>query len=214
MLIGGNMRDSKYWDGFYKSQEIMKNELLPSQFAVFFLNEIGHDKLNIIDIGCGNGRDSFMFSNFNHNVIGIDGSTEAISFCESRNANGTQFIESAIDDLKLIDQIKSCLKENSTVIYSRFFLHAINEKSQSSFFETSRKLLKEGECLFVEFRTNKDKYQKKMTQEHYRRFINPIKFIESALGFSFRVVYFVEGYGLAKYKDDDAHVARFILEAI
>ena len=212
--MGQRMSESNYWDGFYKGQQKVNSELLPSQFAVFFLNEIGSDKLNIIDIGCGNGRDSFMFSKFNHNVIGIDGSTEAINYCNSKKVNGAQFVISSIDDFNLIEKVKSYINGNRTVIYSRFFLHAINESSQNSFLKISRELLEKGELLFIEFRTNKDKFQKKMTQDHYRRFINPIDFIETAIGFSFKVRYFVEGYGLAKYKDDDAHVARFILEAV
>ena len=209
------MIEEAYWNSFY-SQSIMENKLLPSQFSVFFLNEIGCDKFNIIDIGCGNGRDSFMFANF-HNVIGVDSSIEAINFCSNRGVNNTKFISLSIDDVKLSNQIKKIISESDSsnnVIYSRFFLHAINEESQAKFLNLARGLLKEGELLFLEFRTDKDKFQKKMTQNHYRRFINPLRLMEEAMAIDFKVTYFIEGYGFAKYKEDDAYVARVILQAI
>ena len=53
--------------------------------------------------------------------------------------------------------------------------------------------------------------QAKETAAHYRRFIDPLNFLTSALARGFELHYFVEGFGYAKYNSDDAHVARVIL---
>jgi hypothetical protein len=47
-----------------------------------------------------------------------------------------------------------------------------------------------------------------VTQAHFRRFVTPAAFQASALGRGFDVEYAVEGFGFAKYKQDDAYVAR------
>ena len=49
-----------YWESFYKK----KNKFKESTFAKFVYKKIKNKKLNgaLIDIGCGNGRDSVFFS--------------------------------------------------------------------------------------------------------------------------------------------------------
>ena len=65
-----------YWDNFY----IKKNKIKESSFARFILGKVGKKgiKKSLIDIGCGNGRDSIFFSKNNFRVTGIDISQKAI----------------------------------------------------------------------------------------------------------------------------------------
>ena len=65
-----------YWDNFY----IKKNKIKESSFARFVLSKVkkGKIKKSLIDIGCGNGRDSIFFSKNNFCVTGIDISKKAI----------------------------------------------------------------------------------------------------------------------------------------
>ena len=49
-----------------------------------------------------------------------------------------------------------------------------------------------------------------MTDSHYRRFVLPASFEARALGRGFDVLYTVEGFEFAKYREDDAYVARTI----
>lgn len=65
--------------------------------------------------------------------------------------------------------------------------------------------------MAAEFRTIRDAQQAKVTAEHYRRFVNPLVFMANANTAGFATDYFVEGFGYAKYKDDDAHVARCLM---
>ena len=47
--------DKQYWDQYYGKSEAQVKEV-PSQFAAFFLGEIGHG-LNVLELGCGRGGD-------------------------------------------------------------------------------------------------------------------------------------------------------------
>lgn len=211
------MSEEKYWNEFYNRQDNTFNKVLPSQFATFILNEIYNPSCTIVDFGCGNGRDSFFFADYNFKVIGVDRSEKAIESCIYQQHPNTSFINSTIENNDLFDQLDALIDSNQTssrAIYSRFFLHAIDKQQQDIFIKLARALLSEGELFFLEFRTDKDKYQEKVTDQHYRRFINSLTFVQDVCKEKFKVIYFVEGFGYAKFRNDDAYVARFILEAI
>ena len=55
------MKIKDYWDHFYKQEQAPSNE---SDFARFTLNYINQHQLSnieLIDVACGNGRDTFFF---------------------------------------------------------------------------------------------------------------------------------------------------------
>jgi len=64
----------EYWNKFYDKKIINKE----STFAKFTYKKIKKQKGKILDIGCGNGRDSFFFNQKGYNVTGIDISKKAI----------------------------------------------------------------------------------------------------------------------------------------
>jgi tRNA G46 methylase TrmB len=53
-------KSNNYWNIFYKNKNILSKLNFPSQFAVFTLSEKQNEN-TVIEIGCGNGRDSFFF---------------------------------------------------------------------------------------------------------------------------------------------------------
>tara|TARA_Y100000389_G_scaffold205082_1_gene262864 strand:- start:8846 stop:9247 length:402 start_codon:yes stop_codon:yes gene_type:complete len=103
---------------------------------------------------------------------------------------------------------------SNALIYSRFFLHAIDENAELNLLKFVSKLLSSNSYFCLEFRTIKDQYQQKETSSHYRRYINIQDFILLSSEMSFKVVYMIEGFGFAKYKSDDAYVARIVLKKI
>lgn len=68
-------RDSAYWDGYYgrRPQEIEE----PSMFASWVAKQLPLEA-DILDLGCGNGRDSLFFISCGFHVTGIDASRVAI----------------------------------------------------------------------------------------------------------------------------------------
>lgn len=203
---------SGYWEHFYS---VPANAVLqsPTQFAVFALSEAA-DVDAIIDVGCGNGRDSMFFASFGKAVLGVDAAKSAIDRCrahaKSLQLANAQFQSGRIGDQGFEDDLSNAFPNWSIMLYARFFLHAIDEESQSRFLELAKRL-SAGHCtVAVEFRTLRDASQAKVTPDHFRRFINPVDFLQKAQEAGLTLRYFVEGFGFAKYKTDDAHVARCI----
>ncbi len=210
---------SRYWNGYYSECNLPS---IPSQFAVFVLNE-NPSAETIIDIGCGTGRDSLFFSRQGLFCIGVDGSESAIEHCSltaSSNAiSNAEFLRGDLNDARLIEDINRILDhkkiEGPVVIYARFLVHAITDDEEKSLIDLADSLLRDrGGSVALEFRTERDKLQPKVTGTHFRRYVDPVHFFTRAQKNGFEVDYFVEGFGFAKYKQDDAHVARFILKRV
>lgn len=199
-----------HWDTYYSSDSV---PLSPSQFAAFVHAE--YPDHAIVDIGCGSGRDSMFFLSQGHEVIGLDASSEAILTCSSKalDYSKNSFIVSNISDPALCATVIDALvtAPKSIVLYARFFLHAITPTEQEHFFAfCSRMRMYADVVVAVEFRTEHDRGLKKATTEHFRRYLNPSDVIATASLQKFHSLYYVEGFGFAKYRDDDAHVARII----
>ena len=199
-----------YWDEYYsKFTDVTRP--LPSQFAVFVASEL-QSPHRVVEFGCGNGRDSLLFSSHGHRVIGVDASAPAIKRCVRLTetlGHTAEFLTSAIEDPDLVGRIPT--SEGPTAIYARFFLHAITEDEEQSFFRCANTLTKKGDVMAVEYRTVRDLSQAKTTASHYRRFMDPVVFQQTAYQHGFHVRYAVEGFGYAKYLQDDAYVARCVL---
>lgn len=207
-------KGSVYWDDFYKKNHAPSS---PSQFAAFIRAELpGYD--NVIDFGCGNGRDSFFFAWQGCRVLGIDSSVSAIRSCNKnirtkKQAARIQFVScdvSNFDELwKKLDAWP--LKKNKTILYARFFLHAIDDESEKNFLGHLSKIKWEGDLkLCIEARTMEDEFHTKVTDLHYRRFIDPNLLVRRIVDFGFSLEYLFQGTGLAKHKEDDACVVRAI----
>ncbi|SDR83398.1 Methyltransferase domain-containing protein [Microlunatus soli] len=201
---------SAYWDRYYAGAATASRPV-PSQFAVFVAGELAEPH-RIVEFGCGNGRDSLFFASNGHQVIGLDGSTSAIergSALADQFGEKVEFLAADVNRSDLVDLITD--GGGRTVVYARFFVHAITEDEQSAFLDTAARLTKPGDLLAVEYRTVRDQSGAKETGDHYRRFVSPAEFDHAAAQRGFTVQYAVEGFGFAKYKHDDAYVARRVL---
>ncbi|GBQ35250.1 hypothetical protein HLH34_01515 [Gluconacetobacter azotocaptans] len=191
--------------------------MLPSQFSVFVASEFP-DADFIIDIGCGNGRDAFFFCKQGYRVVAVDACAAAIDSIEGKGAGigGPLALQCRIDAIGTAAEIGRVLTENGIegqgVIYARFFLHAVDHGGENAFLEVCREISTLRDVsVAVEFRTIRDRSLPKETPDHFRRYLNPVEFVQNAARFGFRTVYLTEGFGFAKYRSDDAHVARVIL---
>lgn len=200
---------SLYWDDYYAGAGDDRVPL-PSQFAVFVAGELDSSH-QVIEFGCGTGRDAIFFATRGHQVIGVDGSPQAVKACEARAASaGTPvaFVVARIDDADLAARLPRI--SSPLMLYARFFVHAITDAEEQDFLDLAAALTQVGDRLAVEYRTIRDASGAKVTQQHYRRFVSPATFQARALGRGFDVAYAVEGFGFAKYRLDDAYVARTI----
>lgn len=207
---------SGYWDSFYGSA-VMKGLASPSQFAAFVAQEATGFSL-IVEVGCGNGRDSIFFARQGFKVVGVDGSTNAVEGCRSLgatlNLDNIEFIACDVGSESfqklLTDRMRA--ETGRIAVYARFFLHAITEDEQASFLDFLSRTLRPGDIVAFEYRTPRDASLEKVTGSHYRRYVTPARLHATASERGFTVTYAIEGFGFAKYKQDDAYVARCVME--
>jgi SAM-dependent methyltransferase len=208
----------EYWNKYYASREVLKLSA-PSQFAAFVAQEAGDAHL-IIEVGCGNGRDSLFFARHGFQVVAIDGSSAAITKCQdsskAQSLSGISFICSTVGGPGFADVLRQARAhaEGPALAYARFFLHAITDSEELAFFEDMSAALRDGDRLAVEYRTVRDAAGEKVTAAHYRRFVEPSQVIANAAKFGFAAEYEVEGFGFAKYLKDDAYVARTVFRKV
>jgi tellurite methyltransferase len=206
------LNNKNFWNIFYKKNNINKN----SNFAAFVKNNTSNNH-NIIDIGCGTGRDSFYFAKYFKNVHALDKSNVVIKLNKIRAKKGNlniKFLQKDIASKKFI------LKKKFTNLYARFFLHTLNYKEEIIFFKNLKKISKKNFSLFLEFRTIKDKLMKRgkviskneRFYGHYRRFIDIKNFKEIIKKNGFKITYFKQGKNYSIYKKQNPYLARFILK--
>ena len=213
-----------YWARFYECA----HTTLPSAFAASVAIELTEPGY-IVDIGCGNGRDSFYFAGLGHRVVGLDFSGKAIDDNRQRGQ------EQKIDDVEfeqvdisapnaLINALnrieETAIQEGDArrvrvAIYARFFFHAISEEEEELVLAALSQCLRPEARCFFEFRTEKDTQGDKRFGSHYRRFIDIDRFVEKAImGRPFECFYQVEGKGMAKYLEEDPFVGRVFLRRL
>jgi len=155
------------------------------------------DKLNILDAGCGNGRDSFFMSD-KHDIVGIDSSTykpEGTSRC--------RFITG---------DFCSYNKNNFDVIYSRFTFHSITDINQISFLES---IVKPGTFLCIETRSDKGSETFRVHgDEHFRNFTNKDNLTKILKNHNFQILIMEENDNFAIYKNENPICIRTICKKI
>jgi SAM-dependent methyltransferase len=106
--------NAAYWNNFYSN--VHELPLEPSDFAFYtvkFLQGLAEKNSykNILDIGCGNGRDSYFLSSQGYTVTGIDS-------CSKIEVDKFQFLQKNILDYEF---------DGFDVYYLRFVIHALTE---------------------------------------------------------------------------------------
>ena len=130
-----------HWDEYYKKD---KAPSFPSPFAEYVANKL-NTKQDILEIGCGNGRDSKYFLSKGHHVTGLDRSREAIELCKNLYSSDepVEFFFGTITD------IAKTHKKKYDLIYSRFVIHTMSLKEEIEMLTISYKLLSKDGHFFI-----------------------------------------------------------------
>ena len=196
-----------HWDEYYQKNNAPS---FPSPFAEHVANKLNTQQ-NILEIGCGNGRDSKFFSSKGHHVTGLDRSGEAIELCKNLYSDEPiKFFYGTIPDIAKTN------KKKFDLIYSRFVIHAMSLNEEFEMLKISYQLLNEDGQFFIECRSTNDPLSQKgeilsRTERvfgHYRRFIILDEFIQRLVQVGFEVVEAIENIGLAKFGEEDPMVIR------
>lgn len=207
-------RDRVYWSNFYARHtnavgstffdEVSKLENLPEA---------------VIDIGCGDGRDSCAFAQVGRHVTGIDQSGVAVEGATARAeqlgvSDRATFEVCDVSDSEALEKALRQFREQhdgAALFYLRFFLHSIRAEVQENLLSHIRSVAREGDLFAAEFRTDEDEKLKKTFGNHYRRFQNAAEFrtsLEERFGFD--VVTDQESDGLSPYGDEDPILYRVV----
>ena len=123
----------------------------------------------MVDVGCGNGRDSIYFASKKIRTTGIDQSNIAISNLEKIKNENLEFICSDFKSLNF--------ESNFDHGYARFYFHAVSEDEQNDTLIWLSKNIKS--FLFVENRISVKSDNFSLPKDHFRRIENQEKLIDS-----------------------------------
>lgn len=197
---------SAHWGSYYKKDLAPLN---PSPFAQHVGGLIG-EKVKLIEVGCGNGRDAAYFHSLGHDVSAIDLSEAAIEYCRGAHSDEIRFEAGGLPETA--DRVNGPFD----VVYSRFVLHAMSLDEEIATLASARAALKEGGVLHVECRSINDPMARlgevisptERIHGHYRRFIIPSELVERVTAAGFEVTDMIEADNLAVHKDDNPVVIR------
>ena len=204
--------DRAYWNTYYQNK---KAPVEASTFASYIEKYLESGK-KLIDLGCGNGRDTKFFGTKDLSVIGVDSAVDTIqTLNESNEYDNVTYV---VDDFTTS---KVLFQQNFDYCYSRFTMHAINKYQQDLLLRNVYQSLCRGGYLFVEARTIHDDIyglgEKVENEEnayiyenHYRRFIDREEFCKQLEGMGFEIVESIESKGLSKYKDSNPMLMRIV----
>lgn len=196
------MINKEYWDKFYQKNIAPLEE---SDFANFVLNYIKENNLeskNLIDVACGNGRDTYFFNSNKIPSIGIDLSINPDSD------------DSILFKRDILDFDYSTYE----LIYLRFVVHALKEIELEKLIEC---FLKDDnqKYIFIETRSTKgitdedasETYFKSSIGEEHFRMLYSTSYLSKKFEKHFDISFIEENRGFSIYKGEDPVCIRFIL---
>ncbi|RFC55025.1 class I SAM-dependent methyltransferase [Brumimicrobium aurantiacum] len=201
-----NFENKSYWDEFYKSNKDLNKESAFARFVYEDLEkrDLNLDAINMVDLGCGNLRDTKYFHSKGINIEGVDLSS-------NQNDSSIKTYNKSVLDVDL---------KPYNVFYARFFIHSIKEEI---FDELLEKIKGESEnyIFYIETRSTKnitnDKksitfFKSAIGDKHYR-YLYSKEYFESKLAPQFNIDYMIEDNGVAIYKEEDPYCLRVILKS-
>jgi len=176
-----------YWNDYYNS----KTKRHPnSEFSEFVLGKI-EEQSSLIDIGCGDGRDTHFFSKNKIFSKGVDFSQETI---KQNKPLSNKYLSFEHMDLESINE----LNETFEYAYCRFIFHSITENIESKLLYWLSYNIKKN--IFIETRILDFENQEENTN-HYRRFFSEDNFINKIKKNKLAVKYSETSYNFSKYRE-------------
>ena len=184
----------------------------PSTFAIDILHLMKATD-EVLEIGCGNGRDAAFISSQVANYTGIDACEVAISrskeSCVQKNA---KFLVGRMPD----DITQSKLGASPSLVYSRFTLHSLTDEELAKTVSAVYNILQNDGSFFIEARSRNDPRCGVGKQvgpgawidTHFRNFLDIRDILKLLEGANFQIVSACEEYYRARFKTDLAVVIR------
>lgn len=138
---------SKYWDAKWSDY----TEQEPNAFAKKLVEMYARsDKKDLLDLGCGDGRDTRYFIKNGFNVSCIDIASKSIEKIKQEFGNKVNATCQDIQNLQFSN-------ESFDIIYSHLTLHYFNDEDTTKAFDKIYNLLRKGGIFFVKCKSDKDR---------------------------------------------------------
>lgn len=206
-------RTTVYWADYYAHNGHTEG----SSFAQF-VQDRPDTPGTVVDIGCGDGRDSFYFGSVGRTVVALDRSDVGVAHARDRalGAGLGDRMTFEVCDLgdaaglgEVLDRV-----DGPVLYYTRFVLHAITEDVQQTLLDVLGARAAPGDVLAAEFRTDKDAKLQKAHPKHYRRYQSAEEFLADLRRRGWEIVYEVESDGLAPWGTEDPVLCRVIARRV
>lgn len=205
---------SIYWTDFH----LHSRALFPSPFGEH-VAQSRYLRRSVIDLGCGNGRDTVLFAQHQSCVIGIDNSSAAIETATNLTrlrpgGSSLSFVQADVADWNVIvsaaKKARTVSGKSGVTFYGRFLLHAITGSEQWAVLSHVAKNSEKGDTLALEFRTTSDEPLRKAHRFVGRRFIDSAAMRQHIMSKGYKIAEFQEGTGLSPYMNENPHLCRLI----
>ena len=202
----GNDPNKAYWSNFYSNSKELPFE--PSNFSMYALHFLQsqlkkNSQKHILDLGCGNGRDSYFFSSKGYKVTGIDPSSQI-------ETDKFQFIQKNVFELEL---------KGFDIYYLRFVIHTLIESDCDQLFAKFA-LLPPAALIMFETRstkniTNEEKletcFRSPIGLEHFRMLYSK-KYINKKISENFTILESSDCSDVAVFKSENPFCLRYIIQ--
>ncbi len=152
------MNDDKqisYWNGLYDKKNFFGTG--PTKLATYAESILQKNKINnLLEIGCGQGRDAVHFSQLGYNVNAFDISSKAIKFVdEIKNSLELTNLNLLVHDA---EQQLPYSKENFDFVYSNLALQFFNLDQLQTIFKNIADVMKKNSMFLFSTKKKGDKY--------------------------------------------------------
>lgn len=203
-----------YWKKFYKTNiDFSENQSTFCDFVLKYLKDYPNYK-NIIDIGCGNGRDSLYFLKNGFHVTGIDLCKEVCEYIKSKHK------------ITIInDSIITYNYKNYDIYYLRFILHALIYNDILKLINNLSKQINENSLIFIETRSvsgtvfdNKNysecTFKSGIGDLHNRTLLSQKHLLELFAKYDIYPEYNIDTNNLSIFKNENPYLIRLVLRKV